>query len=50
MTAIPPVRPAEVATIQADLRRFVDPRVRLVVRTDLRSEASVNAWETVPTP
>ena len=44
VTATLPVRPREIAAIEADLRRFLDPRLRLTVRTVLGSEATPRGW------
>ena len=45
-----PVRPSEVRAIEADLRRFVDARLRLSVRTRLEAEASAGGWRKGPGP
>ena len=50
VSALSPVRPDEVAAIQADLRRSVDPRIHLGVRTVLQSEADARGWSAVPKP
>ena len=50
VSATRPVRPAEVAAIESDLRRFLDPRLRLTVRTVLQSEASAADWVDGPKP
>ena len=50
VTATQPVRPEEVAAIQSDLRRFVDPGLRLTIRTVLQSEASADDWLAEPNP
>ena len=44
VTATLPVRPTEVAAVEAALRRYVDSRLRLTVRTVLESEASASSW------
>ena len=42
--ATQPVRPEEVAKIQTDLRKFVDPRIALSIRTNLGSVADADGW------
>ena len=44
VSATLPVRPPEVAAIQADLRRYVSPRLRLTVHTVLESDANASGW------
>ncbi|CAN5704770.1 hypothetical protein BH11ARM2_BH11ARM2_06970 [soil metagenome] len=48
VSATLPVRPSEVAAIETDLRRFLDPRLRLRVQTVLRAEASSIGWSPPP--
>ena len=44
VSATLPVRPSEVRGIEADLRRYVDPRLRLTVTTRLEASATGRGW------
>lgn len=50
VSATLPVRPGEVAAIESDLRRFVDPRIALNVRTVLQSQATAAGWSPAAQP